>query len=84
MVWSVYIVRCIDGTLYTGISTDVIRRVRQHNAGTGARYTRGRGPVVLLGSRAVGDRSTALRLEALLKRQPKERKLSMLMEDSDG
>jgi len=45
--WCVYIVECADGTFYTGITTDLERRVGEHNAGTGARYTRSRRPVVL-------------------------------------
>jgi predicted GIY-YIG superfamily endonuclease len=46
--WFVYVVRCADGTLYTGTTTDTARRVARHNAGTGARYTRSRLPVVLV------------------------------------
>ena len=46
--WFVYVVRCRDGSLYTGISRDVAARVRQHNQGKGARYTRGRGPVAVI------------------------------------
>ena len=46
MSWWVYLLRCADGSLYTGITTDVERRTAQHNTGTGAKYTRSRGPVV--------------------------------------
>ena len=46
--WFVYVVRCRDGTLYTGIARDVVARIAKHNEGKGARYTRGRGPVRLL------------------------------------
>jgi predicted GIY-YIG superfamily endonuclease len=65
--WHVYMVRCADGTLYTGIAKDVARRVVQHNAGQGAKYTRGRGPVVLVYREAVKDRPAALRREHEIK-----------------
>ena len=66
--WHVYIVRCVDHTLYTGVATDVEARVAQHNAGRGAKYTRGRGPVELVYRERVADRSTALRRELAIKR----------------
>jgi putative endonuclease len=78
-VYFVYIVRCRDGTLYTGITRDVNRRIIEHNSGRGAKYTRGRGPVELLSSVRVGDRSSALRLELLVKRQPRAKKLETLI-----
>jgi len=65
----VYIVRCADGTLYTGWTTDVARRVAKHNAGRGAAYTRQRGPVVLVYSETLPDRSAALRREEEIKRR---------------
>jgi predicted GIY-YIG superfamily endonuclease len=65
--WHVYMVRCADSTLYTGIAKDVERRVVQHNAGQGAKYTRGRGPVVLVYREAVKDRPAALRREHEIK-----------------
>ena len=65
--WQVYMVRCADGTLYTGIAKNVEHRVVQHNAGQGARYTRGRGPVVLVYREAVKDRPAALRREHAIK-----------------
>jgi putative endonuclease len=70
----VYIVRCADGTLYTGWTTDVTRRVAQHNAGRGARYTRMRRPVVLVYREDVPDRSTAMRREVAIKKLDRERK----------
>jgi putative endonuclease len=70
----VYIVRCADGTLYTGWTTDVERRIAQHNAGRGARYTRMRRPVVLVYREEVPDRSTAMRREVAIKRLDRERK----------
>ena len=70
----VYIVRCADGTFYTGWTTDVARRVAQHNAGRGARYTRMRRPVVLVYREETPDRSTAMRREVAIKRLDRERK----------
>lgn len=66
--WWLYVVRCADGTLYTGISPDVERRVAQHEAGDGARYLRGRQPLTLAGRARVGDRSVASRAEYRFKR----------------
>jgi len=66
--WQVYIVRCSDESLYTGIARDVEARVCQHNAGTGARYTRSRLPVELVYHEAVPDRSSALKREYAIKR----------------
>ena len=71
MPWAVYLVRCADGSLYTGVATDVARRIAEHNAGTGARYTRARGPVVLVHQEPAGDRSAAQRREAAIKRLPR-------------
>jgi putative endonuclease len=68
--WSVYIVRCADQTLYTGIARDLCRRIAQHNAGTGAAYTRARRPVILVHQEPAPDRGAALRREAVIKRLP--------------
>jgi putative endonuclease len=70
----VYLVECSDGSLYTGIALDVERRIEDHNAGKGARYTRGRGPVVLMASAGPMDHGDALRLEMKIKRTPAPRK----------
>ena len=59
--WFVYILRCGDGTLYTGIATDTERRLAEHRAGLGAKYTRGRGPLTLVYRERCPDRSAALR-----------------------
>ena len=67
MPWFVYVVRCRDGSLYTGISTDVESRVNVHNDGRGARYTRSRRPVVLVYRERRRSRSMALRREAAIK-----------------
>lgn len=65
--WHVYIARCADDTLYTGIARDADARVAQHNAGRGARYTRGRGPLELVYCERVTGRGPALRREAAIK-----------------
>lgn len=76
MSWAVYIVRCADGTLYTGIAKDAIRRVGEHNSvdGLGARYTRARQPVVLVYQEAVSSRSEALKREYQIKQMSREAK----------
>ena len=76
--WYVYLVRCADGTLYCGITTDVKRRLAEHDAGTGAKYTRSRGPVRLEVVAECPDKSAALKLELAVKRQPASRKLAYL------
>ena len=68
--WFVYLIECRDGSLYTGISTDVERRYAQHVAGTGARYTRANPPCRLLAKFACPNQSAAGRLEAAIKRLP--------------
>ena len=73
--WFVYILQCHDGSLYTGITTDPARRVREHNHGTrGARYTRSRRPVRLLYQEAVDSRSSAQQREHLLRHLPRKQK----------
>ncbi len=66
--WSIYLLRCADGTYYTGIATDVSRRISEHEQGKrGAKYLRGRGPLELVYQQAVGDRSVATKLEYSVK-----------------
>lgn len=69
--WSLYLVRTHTGALYTGITVDVGKRLAAHGAGRGAKALRGRGPLLLAFTVMVGSRSTALRLEARIKRLPK-------------
>lgn len=76
--WTVYIVRCADQTLYTGIARDLSQRLAQHNAGKGAAYTRARRPVVLVHREAAPDRGAALRREAAIKRLPVAAKRALL------
>lgn len=77
MAWFVYMVRCADGSLYTGCTNDLAKRVAAHNAGTGARYTRSRRPVALVWSVRVKDRSAALRREAKVKGLSRAEKLAL-------
>ena len=77
-LWFVYVVRCRDGSLYTGISTDVEARVARHNAGDGARYTRARRPVQLLYVERKRTQSTALRREAFIKSLSRPQKLGLI------
>ncbi len=74
--WYVYLVRCADGTLYAGITTDLDRRVAEHNGGGigGARYTRSRRPVVLAYAEHAANRAAASRREAAIKRLTRTRK----------
>jgi putative endonuclease len=73
--WSVYILRCSDNSLYTGIATDVSRRMREHEVGkTGAKYLRGRTPITLMFQQEVGDRSCASRVEHHIKQLSKREK----------
>ena len=76
--WHVYILECADGSLYTGIARNLDTRIAAHNHGTGAKYTRGRGPVKLLYQEPAADRSTALRREALLKQLSRAEKLQLI------
>jgi putative endonuclease len=77
--WYVYLLRCHDDTLYTGVTTDLARRLRQHNGqlSGGPRYTRGRRPVTLLWSEPVGDRGAAQRREAAVRRLSRRDKLAL-------
>jgi putative endonuclease len=76
--WSVYVLRCGDGTLYTGATNDLDRRVEAHQRGKGAAYTRSRRPVRLVYSESAGDRGSALRREAQLKRLTRSEKLALI------
>lgn len=76
--WWVYMLRCADGTLYTGITTDITRRVAEHNGeGPGARYTRSRRPVALVHVEAAASRADACRREAAIKQLDRARKLAL-------
>jgi putative endonuclease len=77
--WFLYMVRCVDDTLYTGITTDVERRISEHNGDDriGARYTRARRPVVLVYSEQAESRSAAASREAAIKKLTRQQKLAL-------
>lgn len=75
---AVYIVECADGTLYTGWTTDVDRRVQAHNEGKGAKYTRARLPVRLVYCETCADKTTALRREHAIKHMSRAQKLALI------
>lgn len=76
--WYLYILRCGDGTLYTGITTDVQARLEAHQSGKGAKYTRGRGPLELVYSEDCGTHSDALKRELAVKAMTKEEKQKLI------
>lgn len=78
--WFVYILRCSDGTLYTGMTDDVARREAVHNSGKGAKYTRGRTPVQVVYSEECESYSAALKRECAIKRLKRAEKLGLLDE----
>ena len=78
----VYIVECADGSLYTGWAVDVERRVKVHNTGRGARYTRLHGPVKLVYAEEQPDRVAAMKRELEIKRWPRARKLKLISDQS--
>lgn len=77
MPWTVYILRCGDGTLYTGVTNDMSRRLAAHENGTGAKYTRGRGPLALIYSEQHRTRSRAQKREAAIKALSREQKIAL-------
>jgi putative endonuclease len=82
MAFFCYIVECVDGTFYTGWTTDPNRRERQHNHGTGAKYTRMHRPVKLVYIEAVQDRSTAMKRERAIKHLRREQKQKLILTSS--
>ena len=72
--WKLYMLRCRDGSLYTGITTDVEKRLEMHRSGKGAKYTRGRGPLELVYQEECGDHSSALKREIQIKALSREQK----------
>ena len=78
MAWSVYLARCTDGTVYCGVAVDVAARIAAHDAGRGARYTRGRGPLQLLATRRCRTQGTALRIEHAVKQLSRSDKLVLI------
>lgn len=82
-MWYVYILECSDGTLYTGITTDLDKRLKTHNNGKGAKYTKTRLPVVLKASFESEDRSTASKEEYRIKQLTRKEKLKLINEQSN-
>ena len=77
-MWYLYVLRCGDGTLYTGITTDVERRLEEHRQGRGAKYTRGRGPLELAYQEECGTHSEALKREYAVKQLTREEKENLI------
>ena len=84
MAWYVYILRCGDHTLYTGITDDVARRLEAHRAGKGAKYTRGRGPLELAYVEEQTDRGSASRREYQMKKLTRGEKTALCATWSEG
>ena len=80
--WFVYILECADGSLYTGIARDLDARIKTHNEGTGAKYTRGRLPVKLVYREVAKNRSSASQREHEIKQMPRQSKLALLSSGS--
>ena len=79
--WQVYIVRCADSSYYTGISNDVVARIKKHNLGRGAAYTRGRGPVKLSYTENFPDRSSASKRECEIKKSSRIEKEKLILKN---
>jgi putative endonuclease len=79
MPWTVYMIRCGDGSLYTGVTNDLARRLKSHRNGSGAKFTRGRGFLTVAWRKKVADKSAALREEARIKKLPKKQKEAMVL-----
>ena len=80
--WVLYILECKDGTLYTGITDDLERRIKAHNSGKGAKYTRGRGPLILRYQEPCPDKSSALRREREIEALSRKEKLALIYKES--
>ena len=79
MPWFLYVVKCCDGTLYTGITTDIFRRLKEHNSKKGAFYTQNKTPVELVYHEAMINRSYACKREAAIKRLTRKEKLELIV-----
>ena len=77
-MYYVYLLQCADGSLYTGITTDPVRRLEEHKNGTGAHYTRARGAVKMVYTEECANRSAALKREAEIKKWPRKKKLALV------
>lgn len=81
--WHLYILRCRDNTLYTGITTDVEKRLEAHRSGKGAKYTRGRVPLELVYRETCGSHSEALKRELEVKKLSREKKLELIRDSRE-
>lgn len=79
-IWVVYIVECNDGTLYTGYTNNLIQRIKKHNTGKGAKYTKGRLPVKLLHYEVHDSKSDAMKREYAIKQMSRQEKLDLIWE----
>jgi len=77
MNWTLYILQCSDGTLYTGITNDLPKRIKAHEAGAGAKYTKGRGPFILVYQEACEHRSAASKRELAVKKLSRRQKMEL-------
>jgi len=84
VTYCAYILRCADGTLYSGYTADLVARVAMHNAGRGAKYTRARLPVALAYSEAFETKSGAMRRESAFKRMTRAEKLALIAEKTES
>lgn len=78
LAWFVYMLRCSDGSLYTGYTDDVQRRLAVHNSGKGAKYTRSRLPVEVVYREELPDKSAAMRREAAIKKLTRQQKIRLI------
>ncbi|MBI9086073.1 MAG: GIY-YIG nuclease family protein [Desulfobacterales bacterium] len=81
--WYLYMIRCRDNSLYTGIAIDVARRLTEHQSGKGAKYLRGRSPLKLVFETRVGSRGEALKIEQRVKKLPKHKKEALVRSNGD-
>lgn len=77
-MWFLYILKCADSTLYTGITTDISRRIAEHESGKGAKYCRGRTPLTLVFSQEFDNRAKASKAEIMVKKLGKKEKLELI------
>jgi len=82
MSWYVYMLRCRDNTLYTGMTDDIPRRLQAHNSGSGAKYTRGRSPLTLVYQEACATKSDALKREYAIKQLTRAQKEALIQKES--
>jgi putative endonuclease len=83
-MWVVYLVRCADGSLYCGVTNDMAKRLKAHNKGKGAKYTRSRGPIELVAASHEMSKSDALKLEHRVKKKKADRKIHELTNSEEN